>query len=118
MSLSSNDKEFTNYVVDLMQSIGPVYVKRMFGGYGLFLDGLMFALVSDSLLYLKADTENKDNFIKNNLSAFSYVKKAKVCNLSYFQSPEDALEDAEIMHNWARASYAAALRATAKKSKK
>jgi len=117
MTLSIDDKEFTNYIVDLMQSIGPVNAKRMFGGYGIFLDGLMFALVSDGLLYLKADTENKENFIKNKLDAFTYMKKGKECHLSYFQSPEDALEDTDIMNSWAKSSYAAALRAAAKKKK-
>jgi len=116
MSLSRSNKEFTNYIVDLMQSIGPVYAKRMFGGYGLFLDGLMFALINDDLLYLKADAKNKVNFIKHNLGAFSYIKKGKVCSLSYFQSPEDALEDSDIMHSWAEASYNAALRAATKKT--
>jgi DNA transformation protein and related proteins len=117
MTISNDDKEFTHYIVDLMQSIGPVNARRMFGGYGIFLDGLMFALVSDGLLYLKADAENKENFIKNNLCAFSYMKKDKECHLSYFQSPEDALEDTDIMNSWAKASYAAALRAAAKKTK-
>ena len=53
MTMSVDDKEFTNYIVELMQCIGPVNAKPMFGDYGIFLDGL---------LYLKADTENKENF--------------------------------------------------------
>jgi len=118
MTASKDDKEFTHYIVDLMQGIGPVNAKRMFGGYGIFLDGLMFALISDGLLYLKADTENKEDFIKHKLGAFSYIKKGKECHLSYFQSPEDALEDPEIMNSWARLSYAAALRTATKKIKK
>jgi len=118
MTVSRDDKEFTHHIVDLMQGIGPVNAKRMFGGYGIFLDGLMFALISDGLLYLKADTENRADFIKHNLGAFSYIKKGKECRLSYFQSPEDALEDPEIMNDWARLSYAAALRGAAAKLKK
>ena len=117
MTALSDDKEFTNYVVDLMQSIGPVNAKRMFGGYGLFLDDLMFALISNGLLYLKADIENKDSFINNNLTAFTYMKKAKECKLAYYQAPEEVLEDSDIMHNWIQSSYAAALRAATKKSK-
>ena len=116
--MSVDDKEFTNYIVELMQCIGPVNAKPMFGGYGIFLDGLMFALISDGLLYLKADTENKGSFIKNNLTTFTYMKKGKECHLSYFQSPEDALEDTNIMYSWAKPSYAAALRAAAKKRDK
>ena len=47
MPSSPEEKEFTSYVVDLMQSIGPVNAKAMFGGYGIFLEGLMFGLVAD-----------------------------------------------------------------------
>lgn len=117
MTTLSDDKEFTNYILDLMQSIGAVYAKRMFGGYGIFLDDLMFALINNGLLYLKADIKNKDNFIKNDLTAFSYMKKGRKCKLSYFQAPEDALEASEMMHSWAQSSYDAALRAATKKTK-
>jgi DNA transformation protein len=55
MPINSEEQEFVSYVVDMMQTIGPVYSKRMFGGHGIFLEGLMFALIADSVLYLKAD---------------------------------------------------------------
>jgi len=115
MPLSSEDKEFAQYVVDLMQSIGPVNAKRMFGGYGVFLDGLMFALIADGLLYFKVDKENQSQFIENDLPPFTYFKKDKECKMSYYLSPEDALEDADIMNTWGNAAYAAALRAAAQK---
>ncbi|MBL4693369.1 MAG: TfoX/Sxy family protein, partial [Magnetovibrio sp.] len=31
--------EFQGYVVELLEPIGPVQAKRMFGGAGLYLDG-------------------------------------------------------------------------------
>ena len=55
MPPSSVEKEFVSYVVELMQSIGPVHAKAMFGGHGIFLEGLMFGLIADSVLYLKVD---------------------------------------------------------------
>jgi len=57
MSGSKKEKEFVSYIVDLMQSMGPVYSKGMFGGHGIFLDGLMFGLVADNVLYLKTDKQ-------------------------------------------------------------
>ena len=62
MPVSKKEKEFVAYVVDLMSSIGPVQAKGMFGGHGIFLEGLMFALVADSELYLKGDKETEDEF--------------------------------------------------------
>jgi DNA transformation protein len=57
MSVANEEREFVIYVVELMQSLGPVNAKSMFGGHGIFLEGLMFGLVADSVLYLKADED-------------------------------------------------------------
>ncbi len=117
MPASSAEKEFVSYVVDLMQSIGPVRAKGMFGGHGIFLDDLMFGLVADSVLYLKADKEIIPEFEAKGLEAFTYGKKGKEFRMSYYQAPEETLEDAEEMNIWANKAYGAALRAAAKKRK-
>lgn len=109
------NKEFVNYIVDLMQCIGPVYAKAMFGGHGIYLDGLMFALIEDDTLYLKVDADTKHLFIKLGLPAFSYMRSGKKLNLAYFQAPEETLEDSEAMNHWANKAYSAALRANATK---
>ena len=111
-------KEFVSYVVDLMQSLGPVHAKGMFGGYGIYLDGLMFGLVADGVLYLKADKETENDFRDRGLDAFKYSKKGKEFRMSYYQAPEEALEDGEEMNTWANRAYAVALRAASKKAKK
>jgi DNA transformation protein len=115
MPASNEEQEFASYVVDLMQTIGPVYSKRMFGGYGIFLEGLMFALIADSVLYLKADKESEGDFTERGLEPFTYNKKGKLMKMSYYQAPEEALEDGEIMNEWGNKGYSAALRAAAKK---
>ena len=118
MPVSDKEKEFVNYVVELMQSIGPVSAKGMFGGHGIFLDGLMFGLVADSILYLKVDQETEKEFKAKGLDAFTYNKKGKEFKMSYYQAPEDALEDAEEMNLWANKAYAGALRAASNKRAK
>jgi DNA transformation protein len=118
MSPSKGEKEFTAYVVDLMQLIGPVYAKAMFGGHGVFLESLMFALIADSTLYLKVDKENEKEFTSRGLEPFSYAKQGKEYKMSYFQAPEESLEDAEVMRTWANSAYSAALRAASTKRKK
>ena len=118
MPISKVEKEFVAYVVELMQSIGPVRAKGMFGGHGIFLDELMFGLVADSTLYLKADKETESEFKEKGLEAFTYNKKGKAFKMSYYQAPEEALEDSEEMNSWANKAYSVALRAAAKKRKK
>jgi len=118
MPASSVEKEFVSYVVELMQSIGPVCAKGMFGGHGIFLEGLMFGLVADSILYLKADKENENEFNARGLEAFTYNKKGKEFRMSYYQVPEEALENEEEMKIWANKSCSAALRTASKKQNK
>jgi len=118
MPIINKEKEFVAYVVDLLQSIGPVEAKRMFGGHGIFLDGLMFGLIADSVLYLKADKESQDEFTAKGLEAFSYNKKGKAMKMSYYQAPEEALENLDDMNVWGNKAYSAALRAASAKQKK
>jgi DNA transformation protein len=118
MQASTSEKEFVHYVVDLMQSVGPVHAKGMFGGYGIYLDGLMFGLIADSVLYLKADEDSENEFKDRGLEAFTYSKKGKEFRMSYYQAPEEALEDSEEINCWANKAYGAALKAASKKRKK
>lgn len=113
--MSNEEQAFVTYVVELMQSTGPANAKRMFGGYGIFLDGVMFALVADSVLYLKADKEIENEYKDRDLEAFTYNKNGKEIRMSYFQAPEEALENIEVMNAWANKAYGAALRAASKK---
>lgn len=111
------EQEFVSYVVDLMQTMGPVYAKRMFGGHGIFLDGLMFGLITDSTLYLKADNATKNDFTDKGLEAFTYIKQGRPCALSYYQAPDEALEDSEEMNLWTIKAYNTALKAASNKGK-
>lgn len=118
MPVSKEEKDFVTYVADLMQSIGSVSARGMFGGHGIFLDGLMFALVADSILYLKVDKETEDSFKDKGLDPFTYSKQGKEFKMSYYQAPEETLEDADEMNFWAQKAYGAALRAASKKKTK
>lgn len=109
--------EFCSYLPELFELFGPVSVRKMFGGYGVFRDGLMFALVVDDSLYLKADAENTGCFQRLNLGRFEYIRSGKIARLSYYQAPPEIMEDRELAAVWARRSYDAALRAQRKKPK-
>lgn len=112
---TNNHNEFVTYIVELMQSIGPVKAKSMFGGYGLFLENIMFALISDNSLYFKVDKLTECDFIDRDLKPFTYYKKGKMLHMAYYQAPEETLEDHEEMNRWANNALRVALRATAKK---
>lgn len=107
--------EFIEYVMELFGPFGTVGARRMFGGHGVYLDGLMFALVSEDTLYLKADEMNRVEFEQAGCEIFSYARNGKRAALNFFRAPEDAMESPELMLPWARTAYAAALRTNAKK---
>jgi DNA transformation protein and related proteins len=107
--------DFVDYVMELLGPFGTVGARRMFGVHGVYLDGLMFALVSEDTLYLKADEMNRIEFEQAGCEMFSYARKEKRGTLGFFRAPEDAMESPELMLPWARSAYAAALRAHAKK---
>ena len=89
---------------------GPVQSRRMFGGYGIFHDGLMFGLVADEVLYLKADGNSSAEFEKRGLDQFEYEKKSKKIKMSYYMAPEEIYDDPEEARIWAGRAFDAALR--------
>ena len=103
---------FVQHLVDLMKRFGPVCSRAMFGGHGLYREGLMFALVLDERLYFKVDDQNQAAFDQQGLKAFNYVTKAgKTGQLRYHEAPAEAYEDLDAMAVWAQRGYEAALRA-------
>ena len=108
--------EFVEHVVETMRRFGPVEAKAMFGGWGLYHQGLFFALIAEDALYIKTDDENGAEFEALGLEPFIYpMKDGQSIAMSYRSAPEEALENPEVMADWARRGYAAALRAAAKK---
>ncbi|SFM12953.1 TfoX/Sxy family protein [Marinobacter zhejiangensis] len=106
--------EYTDYLQEVFAQFGPIRVKRMFGGYGVYHDDLMFALVADEVLYLKADDQCRPAFEQAGLPQFEYPKNGKLVKMSYYQAPEDMMEDPEEAAEWARRSFDAALRGRVK----
>jgi DNA transformation protein and related proteins len=112
----ASSKEFIEFLHEVFESFGPIQAKRMFGGYGIYHDGLMFGLVIDNQLYLKSDAENLVFFEAQGLGPFIYNMKGKAVQLSYHQAPEAMLNERELAAQWARQSWDAALRAQAAKA--
>ena len=106
------EKEFVSRLLQITVPLGDVQTKSMFGGYGLFLDGAMFALVTwDNELFLKADDANRPDFEERGLEPFG--------RMPYFAAPPECLKDWAGMERWARGAVEAAGRAkTGKKKKK
>ncbi len=103
--------DFIAHLLELCRPMRGVSARRMFGGYGFFKDGLMFALVADDELYLKVDDLIRAEFEERGLRKFTYRKKGKDASLSYYQAPAECLDESSILVEWSRQSFEAALRA-------
>jgi DNA transformation protein len=116
--MHSSRNEFADYVVELMSGWAPVTARRMFGGHGLYREGLMFALIADDQLYFKTDAGNEPQFERAGCHPFVYTSQTRTVQMSYWSAPENSLESAAEMHSWCLSAYAAALRAQAAKAGK
>jgi DNA transformation protein len=108
--------EYLEHLTEMPEPLGPVRAKRMFGGAGIFLDGVMFGLVVDDGLYLKADDGNRGDFENLGLGPSTYQKKNREepVQLSNFEAPAESLDDADELCDWARKAWEAARRAAKK----
>jgi DNA transformation protein and related proteins len=97
---------------ELFREFGPVDVRRMFGGVGVFVEGLMIAIVTrEDAVYLKADDTTIPAFEQEALKPFSYPTKAGKHTLtSYWRMPDRLYDDPEELARWARTAHAAAQR--------
>ena len=110
--------DYVEYLKEVFSEFGSIQPRRMFGGYGIFCKGLMFGLVADDSLYLKADESIAPFFTERELEQFSYEKQGKAFKMSYFMAPEEIFDDPEEAKVWADRSYAAAVRSSKPKKKK
>lgn len=114
---SASDSSVRN-ILDLMRAFAEVHARAMFGGHGLYRDGLMFALLSDGGLFFKVDEQSRPVFAGRDLQAFSFTARGRTVQLSYHEAPPEALESQEEMAAWCQLAWQAALRAQAKKATK
>ncbi|MHC4072053.1 MAG: TfoX/Sxy family protein, partial [Planctomycetota bacterium] len=92
-------EEYLTYVIDQLECIGPVQSRRMFGGAGLYFDGLFFALIADDVLYFKVDDSNRPDYEAEGMEAFRpFPEKGSV--MQYYEVPIDVLENRETLRSW------------------
>ncbi|RQO53736.1 competence protein TfoX [Paucibacter sp. KBW04] len=112
--MSAKD-EFTRHCAELLEGLGPVRTRRMFGGHGLYLDDLFVAIIIDEQLYLKTDAQSRPQFEAQGCQPFSYQRGSETHSLGYFRPPEEAIDSPALLRPWARLAQEAALRAQAAK---
>ena len=106
-----------DWLRDLFEPFGPVSIRRMFAGAGVYRDGVFFALAtSDGGIYLKCDAEIEDRFRAAGSSPFIYGRDKRKITMSYWSLPNEALDDPDALKEWAELAYQAALRSRRSRS--
>ncbi|WP_164002092.1 TfoX/Sxy family protein [Pyxidicoccus caerfyrddinensis] len=109
---------FVEYTVELLEKLGPVQSRSMFGGWGLYFGGRMFGLIIAGQLFLKVDDVTKPDFQAAGCRPFVYEGAGKSVEMGYWTPPADAADDAYALLPWARRAVGAAERAALKKAPK
>lgn len=105
------------HLEELFGRLGPIRVKAMFGGYGIYCGELFFAIVIDGEIGLKVDNGNKQQFVDAGCTPLVYTRMKEPMPMSYWSVPADALDSEEAMRPWARLALDAAARKAASKPK-
>jgi len=105
---------FVEFCIEQFASLGRIESRYMFGGWCLYCNGAVFALIAGGALFLKADSHNMPDFEARGLPAFRpFADKPDV--MKYFQAPPEIFEDDDALRHWCGGAIAASLRAKKKK---
>lgn len=99
------------HACELLSCLGPCKATRMFGGYGISVDGMNVAIIAWDTLYLKTHAETDARWLAAGCEPFVYHAKGKPMKLNYHAPPAEALESAALMAPWARLALQAAIAA-------
>lgn len=116
-------KDFADYCCELLSGVGQPTAKRMFGGWGIYIDGLSIAWLidlspkgagSNEKLYLKANDATRAQYEAAGCQRFIYDAKGVEKSVNYYAAPDEAMESPDAMLPWARLAFSCALEAKAK----
>jgi DNA transformation protein len=111
--------EYTDWLCEQLAPIGHISARAMFGGWGVYCDGLIFSLVIEDVCYLKADASTMPALREAGSAPFCYARKdGRTTEVAYWRVPDEALEDRAALLLWARQALGVALRAHAAKPAK
>jgi len=101
--------QYRDYVLEQLDALPALRSTRMFGGVGLYSDGLFFGLIHDDTLFFKSGEGNIADYLSRNMPKFMPFPEKTRQVLGYHQVPADVIEDAEQLVAWAVKSKMAAL---------
>lgn len=103
---------YAHYILDLLLPLGNIKARKMFGGFGIYQNGIFFALIANNILYFKVDDANQSDYESFGSKPFSYTNKNdKLVSMSYWEVPINILENQDRLEEWVNNAVQAAKRA-------
>lgn len=105
--MAASKGQFRDFVMDQLGAGGAVECRAMFGGYGLYRDGIFFGILHKNRLYFKTDPDDPKStepYRTRGMKPFRPNKKQTL--KSYYEVPADVLEDPEMLAQWAARAVA------------
>ncbi len=103
----------------IFASLGKITTRKMFGGGGIYCDGLIFAICDGSKFYMKGDSENLSDFESAGLGPFYYSSgSGEMIAMKYYEMPENAVYDPAVATKWGKLGIEAQSRAQLNSAKK
>ncbi len=109
---------FIAFLQETFAPLGVIAVRKMFGGAGIYCDGQIFGIISDDVLYFKADSLSRPAFAAEGMGPFRYpLKHGEQVMDSYWRAPERLFDEPDDFRAWATTALAVSRRAKATKRK-
>lgn len=106
----ANRDPTVDHLLELLAPMGKAAARRMFGGWGVYVDQVMIALFADGVVHLKVDDLTREAFESAGSAPFVYRSKDRTITTSYWSLPEAALDSSDALQPWARRALQAAQR--------
>jgi DNA transformation protein and related proteins len=112
MAVSESYREF---VLEQLGRVAPVTAKRMFGGVGIYSQGLFFALIAEDRLYFKVNDSTRPDFERLGMEPFRPFGEDSA--MGYYEVPADVVENTGQLEPWMRKAIAVATEAKRAKAR-
>lgn len=105
-----------DWLADELAEIGQVSSRRMMGGFTVYLDGTVFAILADGEIWFKADADSDAIWEEAGCERFTFTMgEGRTGSMNYRRAPAEAYDDGDALRRWAALALAAGHRAPARK---
>ena len=119
--ITMHGTEFVKYIEEILEPFGPIKIRPMFGGYGIYKLDIIFAVIVHNELYFKADPNTAEYFKSEGSEVLTFDSKGKTISMQYYKVLDEVLENKALLEKWFNLAYKSSidanLRAKRKKDK-